>query len=308
MTSFRRGVYFLSDDRIMDLTIAFLNSFRLHNPDVSLCLIPCNDEVDRIRALRSEYDFAVYEDADVLGRCDEISLCFHDHVLGQYRKLAMWEAGFDEFLYIDVDTVILDSVDFVFKYLADYDFVTSHSNMRSLRKHVWKHTIRKSGLLTREQISYSTNTGFIASRKSALPLDRACELSGRVDSLKSHMVLHCVEQPYLNYLIVTSGKRFTSLRVLEKQGGDPEMRTERWAGEPLGITRNGNIRFLDRRPPVLLLHWAGKWQPTALDRRLQRMVRFLGMKIEAGRSSMRYFMPYKKLWNHYRFLRDRGES
>jgi hypothetical protein len=308
MSSHRRGAYFMSDDRILDLTIAFLNSFRKHNPEIPLRLIPYDDRTDRLRSLQTEYGFSVYDDEDVLSRCDELSVRFHGRVLGQYRKLAMWEGGFDEFVYIDCDTVVLGNVDFVFAYLDDHDVVTSHSNLRTLRQFVWKKTIYRTGLLTREQIAYSANTGFIASKRRVLPLESALDAARNAEKLTPHMVLYCAEQPFLNYLIVTSGKRYTSLRVLEKSRKDPRMMAERWAGERWGVVRNGSIRFPGRRPPVLLLHWAGKWQPTATDRRLLSLLRRLGLKDRGEEPLMRFFMPYRRLWNHYRFLRERKPS
>jgi len=303
-----RGAYFVADDRILDLTIAFLNSFRKHNPEIPLRLIPYDDRTDRVRRLAHEYGFTVWEDDDLLAQCDEISVRFHGRVLGHYRKLAMWEGAFDEFVYIDCDTVVLGDVSFVFTYLEEYDFVTSHSDLRTLRQYVWKKSILKSGLLTREQIAYSANTGFIASKRRALALDFAREAAKHAERLAPHMVLHCVEQPFLNYLIVTSGKRYTSLLVLEKRGHDPRMMAERWAGERWGIVRNGGIRFPGRRPPVLLLHWAGKWQPTATDRRLLSILRGLGLKDRGEEPLLRFFMPYRRLWNHYRFLREQTPS
>ena len=301
-----RGVYFMSDDWLFDLTVAFLNSFRAHNPDMPLVLVPCYDRIDRLRALQDEYAFSVFDDPVRLARCDRISLRFHDHVLGHYRKLAMWEGVLDEFLYVDVDTVVLGHVGFVFKYLADHDFVASHSDIPRLRNYVWKRSIDGAGLLDRDQIAYSASTGFIASKKHALSLARAEDVASQADRLTPHMVLHCIEQPFLNYLIVTSGRPYTSLYVHEKQGHDPEMMAERWAGEWGGVVRGGTIRFRGKRPPTLLVHWAGKWQATCFGRKLRSLARFFGRN-DDDKFPRRRFMPYKRLWNHYRHLRDREQ-
>ncbi|MBN2489640.1 MAG: hypothetical protein JXQ29_02180 [Planctomycetes bacterium] len=304
MTGSRRGVYFLADDRVLELAVAFLNSFRRHNPDLPLVLIPCTDRCARVIALASQYAFEVFADPAVLGRCDAVGRHFHDRVFGQYRKLAMWEGALERFLYIDVDTVILGRVHFVFKYLSHYAFVASHSHYRKLRKWVWKRSIRRSKLLNAAQIAYAASTGFLASRRDALRLEHA-EAVARRDAarLKPHLELRCVEQPFLNYLIVTSGLPYTSLCVLEKAGADPEMMAERWAGERLGIVRRGTIRFPGRRPPTLLLHWAGLWQPTALDRWLRARGHRGGGDPEC---LPRRWLRYKRLWMHYRRLREPG--
>ena len=108
----QRGVYFLANDGILDMAIAFLNSFRTYNPSTALCLIPYADDVEQFTSLHQQYNFTVWSDVDKLRWCDDISWSFHGCVVGQYRKLAMWEGPFDRFVYIDCDTVVLHNIDF----------------------------------------------------------------------------------------------------------------------------------------------------------------------------------------------------
>src|SRR4051812_23250796 len=103
----RRGVYFLANDPMIDLVITFLNSLRAQEPDIALCLIPYDDRTTRIRELASRYCFSVLDDVVALSACDEISSRFHGRIRGHYRKIAAWSGVFDEFVYIDIDTVLL---------------------------------------------------------------------------------------------------------------------------------------------------------------------------------------------------------
>src|SRR6185369_9998739 len=122
----RRGVYFLANDRVYDQVLGFLNSFRTYNPTIPLRLIPFADDHERVAELADRYDFSIWTDAAVLRDCDAISRAFHDGATsGHYRKLAMWTGDFDEFVYVDSDTIVLERFDFVFDYLERYDFVTS---------------------------------------------------------------------------------------------------------------------------------------------------------------------------------------
>ena len=68
-----------------------------------------------------------------------------------------------------------------------------------------------------------------------------------------------MEQPLLNYLMVTSGRPYTSLRRLNWENPCACFPEERWAGGPVGLIRNGQIVY-PPHPPVLLVHWAGQWQ------------------------------------------------
>ena len=142
-----RGVYFLANDNVIGLAIAFLNSFRKYNPDIPLCFIPFAPNIDKLKELQSVYDFSIYTDDSILQRCDQISRQIHPVTMHHYRKLAMWEGEFDQFIYIDVDTVVLSSVEFVFPYLTEYGFLTSTSNFEGGRKWVWRDTVEQLSLI-----------------------------------------------------------------------------------------------------------------------------------------------------------------
>ncbi|MGY3519423.1 hypothetical protein [Micromonospora haikouensis] len=276
-----RGAYFVANDAILDLAIAFLNSFRAHNPSIPLCLVPFGDDVGDIAALAGEYDFSVWRDQARLDWCDDISRRFHGHTVGQYRKLAIWDGPFDEFVYIDTDTVVLSDIGFTFRLLDRFDFLTSHSDLPDIRRWVWKDSVYAAGALSRRQVSYSANTGFVVSRKPALtPASVEARLPAAL-ALAEHMELSCYEQPLLNYLIVTAGGGYGSLLAVAAATGSWRIPLERWAGDPSLSVRDG--RVVGSRTPSLLMHWAGEWA----------RARATGRQI-----------PYVELWKHYRRLRE----
>lgn len=274
------GVYFLANNKVYELAIAFLNSFRTHNPYIDLCLIPYDADYDQILSLQDIYKFSIFADQELLDCCDAISMRFHGKVLGAYRKLVAWEGAYDEFMYIDVDTVVLSSVDFAYEYLIHCDIFTSHSNIHNIRQWVWKDSIFNRNLLTPEQIAYAANTGFFVSRRKLL---RMRDIIGKVEvalELKDDMELMCMEQPFLNYLIVTSNHRYGSLLMLRISGLAPEAKLEMWAGNPQGVTAGGTLE-VPNFPEIFLLHWAGIWQ---------------------SNNGSLSDLPYKDIWNHYRHL------
>ena len=303
----KRGIYFLANDYVYELAVAFLNSFRKYNPEIPLCLIPFDSDSERVGNLQERYGFSVYANREVLSRCDEISRNFHPKTIGHYRKLAAWEGDFDEFIYIDVDTVVLENIDFVFKFLAEYDFVTTHSGMPHLIQFVWKPSIFSGGKLNGEQISYAANTGFIAGRKrAALYKDAIGKLDQALEHAP-HMEFACAEQAFLNYLIVTSERKYTSLYVLSLTGSHREILFEHWAGIKVrGIKiKNGRVLMRGAPTPTLLVHWAGEWQPRSFDRVFYSLLRLLRIRTSEP-PAIRFFMPYKKLWRYYRFMHEEG--
>ena len=274
------GVYFLANDRVFDQAVAFLTSFRMSNPEIPLHLIPFAEDCERITALAARYGFTVSEDHETLHLCDAIGRPFHGKPLGHYRKLAIWSGPFDKFIYIDCDTVVLEPLDFVFELLTEYDVVTSHSNMPDLRRWVWRHSIYQTGALTAQQIGYAANTGFIASKAGLFDVRKALATADEALALAEHMELVCCEQPFLNYLIVTSGYSYTSLLNIVKRTGRRDIPLEYWAGRDIGEVREGRI-VSPSDPKVLLVHWAGEWVRAQV----------------AGKA-----IPHRELWQFYRFL------
>lgn len=276
----KRGVYFLANNKVYDLAIAFLNSFRKHNNEIALCLIPYNEDSQMIFDLKEEYNFTIFNKKEVLDFCDDVSVHFHPKKLGAYRKLAAWQGDFDEFVYIDLDTVVLDNIDFAFQFLSVYPVFTSLSNEPGLVKSVWKNSIYEKNTLTLKQIEYSANTGFLVSRKNLFSMDF---IKSKIDAaleLKDDMVLFCMEQPFLNYLIVTSHHKYSSLLQMSARNLNLQIKQECWAGDHRGIVKNGKFR-IPNGPKYFLVHWAGLWQESG----------------DGLRS-----LPYRDLWIHYRNL------
>lgn len=297
-----RGVYFLANDRIIDLAIAFLNSFRVHNPDLSLCLIPYDDQYSKLKSLQDIYSFSILEDIEILTWCDQIGSNFLDKKKSHFRKLSIWQGEFDQFIYIDVDTVILSSLDFVFDFLNNWDFVTSHSNYPHLKQWVWREEIETTEYLTPEQISYSANTGFIASKRNLLNREYIDSQLATALELKSYMQLDYQEQPLLNYLIVTSENKYTSLTNLAEKTKNQQIKTEFWGGSKGGLTYGGKL-FLLNNPSysILLVHWAGEWQPRKIDHQINKILYRLRL-CKSPTPTTSYFMKYKRLWRYYRRL------
>jgi hypothetical protein len=285
----KRGVYFLANNHVLDLTIAFLSSFRRYNANTCLCFIPYNDDCDQILQLQDIYDFEVFSDSSLLSNCDEISRKFHDKINGSYRKLAMWEGIFDEFIYIDIDTIVLKNVDFVYRYLDEFPCMTSHSNIPSVRKYVWKDSIYSSGMLDRDQIDYAANTGFISSKKGFISLASIENHFDKALRLKPHMEL--------------STKPYSSLHILFELRKDYRIKLEFWAGMKGAEFHDGE--FVNGHK-YFLVHWAGCWQKRKVDFYVSLLAKIFSRRKKESTHNLHIFMPYKKFWMYYRNLNHEG--
>lgn len=296
------GVYFLANDRILDITIAFLNSFRKFNPDTPLCLIPFRSDIGELEKLKTIYRFSIYENTEILTLADQISLLFHPSVTGHYRKLACWHGPYEKFIYIDVDMVVLKNLDFAFNLSEKFGFVTSLSDIPEAEKWVWKPEIYQTGILTKEQIRYAANTGFIISENGRIPLNNLMDRSLEAAPLAKHMELSCKEQPLLNYLMVTSGLTFSSLWNLGGTEWCPENYVEYWAGNGSKSLKKGfTTECKGEMREVFLIHWAGVWQLRRSE--IQAFAWLSTLRLKKRIWAVSIFIPLRKIWHSYRYLR-----
>ncbi|MGK7890520.1 MAG: hypothetical protein AB4042_14410, partial [Leptolyngbyaceae cyanobacterium] len=67
-----RGIYITANDKVMDHAIAFLNSLRLHDPEIPVVLIPYNEDYQQVAAcLNERFGVTVYEDLDFIKRISQ---------------------------------------------------------------------------------------------------------------------------------------------------------------------------------------------------------------------------------------------
>lgn len=295
----KQGVYFLANDQVFDLTVAFLNSLRKFNPQIALCLIPFNNNFSKISNLKDIYNFCIWKDQQSLDFCDKISLQFHNNVAGHYRKLVMWGGIFDEFIYIDIDTIVLKNLDFAFNLLPHFEIITSYSNHKAIEKWVWKESVYDTGILTNEQIEYAANTGFIVSKKGILSLKDVENNLQKALKLKPYMELSCMEQPFLNYLMVTSGKKITSLFSLLNSDLYPEKYLESWGGGKIK-KKNGKLFKVENQNlyQVFFIHWAGLTQLKKFDYFLFKLLKRAGICRKIWPVSL--LIPNKRYWKLFR--------
>jgi len=297
----RRGVYMLANDAVYDIAVAFLNSFRINNPYIDLCLIPFNDDIANLSKLSDIYGFDIFSDREKLICCDEIgqSIMRGKKNIGQFRKFCAFEGPYDEFIYIDCDTIVLKDIYITFQHLNSFDIIFSHSNVIDSRRWVWKDSILKSGLLNLEQINFAANTGFFCSRKEVITMAHAIEGAIKAQPFIEHMELHCVEQPFLNFLVVTSGIKYTSLLTLKRLAPYTNTPLELWAPmdpKPWGRRLAGR----DDSEDILLVHWAGCWAATDIDKEIYKEIEASGKRVD--RKSLSISMPKRELWDFYRDL------
>lgn len=299
-----RGLYFLANDKVLDLAIAFLNSARTFNPNLPICLVPYDNETVQIRELAAHFDFGILEDPALLAWCDAISLEFHEpgcRGRGMYRKLAAWFGPFDEFLYIDLDTILLRPIDFLFPLLREFDAVTAYSDDPGSRSFVWKDSLQPNADITQAQINFAANMGFILSQRHMLSKQAVDALLPAAKRLAPDMQLVCFDQPFNNYVIARLARKYTSLRCLNLPPENRGLPEECWPGSKgWRIETDGTAYFRGEPRAVSHLHWAGVMAPRPVEKRVYGWLARLGMPTPA----VRLKLAQGHIWHHFRRMSD----
>src|ERR1041385_3167220 len=106
------GLYFLANDRVLNWSIAFLESVRSHEPELRLVMIPFDSRIDEIARLADQYRFEIFDHRS-LSELDEIGKTFYptwEIWQRTFRKFAVFWGPLERFIFSDVDIVHLEGV------------------------------------------------------------------------------------------------------------------------------------------------------------------------------------------------------
>lgn len=137
------GIYTLANDVVYDQLVALLNSIEVNASHIPVCVIAYDDRLEKVRAeIATRQNVTLLDDPTVFARWEEFSTqVWQTHpfalqqwqeqrIVGVYRlscnhRYAAFdpEAPFDRFIYLDADTLLLDSPSLIFDALDQHDFV-----------------------------------------------------------------------------------------------------------------------------------------------------------------------------------------
>jgi len=253
------GVFFSANDKVMAWTIPFLNSFRAHNPDVPLCLIPFDENCGETKKLAQEFGASIYEDEsfcelETIGR--DLELGHSEYGPYWFRRYASFWGPFEEFLYLDVRQVILsDLKEFITAPglfgldLVYYDTVLSQVYEPG--------PMRTAALINGGARGF--NSGRWASRKGAFSLSEFQRSVSVQLKIRDQLNARNTDQAFINFCCDEAGKKVAKISDLL---GD--VVSSGWARQPghpykdnEGVWRIWDHGGSDHRFRLLLMHWAG---------------------------------------------------
>ncbi|MBG1264812.1 Npun_R2821/Npun_R2822 family protein [Nostoc commune] len=273
-----RGIYIVANDRVIDNAIALLNSIRYYDPEVTIYLIPFNENYHKVaEQLGNLHKVQVFPDLELVDKFTKrIGEIFDRDFLAlpnKMRKLVAWFGPLDEFIYIDTDIVVFEKIADNLDNLSEVDFFCcDYHHANDKLRNIFSPFVKEQQIFSDAQLEDVFNSGFWASRKGTITEQQMDEALRECATHREYFDFSegVTDQPILNYLVLKLiSKRGNLVKI---PGGGPGS----WAGSQ--NFQQQDYALYDRGQRLKYLHWAG--------------------------TRMKTGSPYWQLWEHYRYLHE----
>jgi len=243
-----------------DFFVASQESRLQHAPELPCYVIPFSNNFERISRLSKTFNFRILQTD--LQKWDELGETIWGHTSHRpnvekksyFRKLAMFEAPTEHFLFVDANTIFTDKIAFAINL-----FARSELDISFLSYSLPGRNFQHGGLIDlldqiNQKVRHGFNCGFILGRQDLALYDTMKILASPGPRLQ-RVFGGAPEQAFLSYVAGLTGKKMARfIDIL------PQATTEQSTDEPL-IQRGGNTMFgANSRTPgkrTFFLKWNG---------------------------------------------------
>ena len=288
------GICTLANDIVCDQLIALLNSIEvILGSNTPVCIYPFDEQVQQIKAeIAKRPNVFMYEDSASIQRWDKFMQSAAPERLnrnkvrlyGAHRRFCAFEGPFEKFIYMDADTLVMNSLDAVFDKLNESDFVVYDFQFTDPSK-VYNFLSPKL-LEVFEQNRINSEifcSGFYGSKQGLFDKDTREWLLAQLQSGEAKILYEGAgEQPLLNYMVMKTGiSSYNFARSL------PDYKKTGCSVTSKHFQEQDNVLY-DKGNRLTYIHYIGV-QPDLIRR------------VCAGEN---IDFPYRDLFLHYRYLRE----
>ncbi len=237
-----QSIIYAVNDHMYDFFVASQESRMRHAPDIPCYVIPFSDDFERIEGLAKVFDFEVLQSD--LQKWDALG----EHIWGHaphrpnvekksyFRKLAMFEAPSEHFLFVDANTVFTDEIGF---YMGL--FARSALDISFLSYSLPGRNFQHGGLIDlldqiNPEVRHGFNCGFVLGRQD-LALYDIMQLLARPGPRLQRVFGGAPEQAFLAYVAALTGRKMARFNDIL-----PQAATELGTDEAL-MQRQGKKMF-----------------------------------------------------------------
>jgi len=242
------GVAVLANDRVHEWFLPFLRSFRDHNPDMPAVVIPYHKDMTRTAAAAADHGFEVadrdFRDIDRFARTLYPRNRYRRH---KVRKIAVFDLPFATTIYIDIDTIVLQS----FAPLKDVLAAGKAELVYASETPGW---VYKPGYERVPQLAAGPlfSDGFFATSRRFLTSDQIMETTREELSLYRALRQDQVySQPLINFAAHMRGLALRPVSAVT-----PDLSDVSFYQEDGVVADNGTFRDAAGRK-LIFIHWAG---------------------------------------------------
>lgn len=296
------GICTLANDYVFDQVIALLNSIEVHaGKDCPVCIYPYDDQIQKLQNfLKDRPHVHIYNDQPSMQRWDdqvkeiwqyhptaqqqwfEATGNMGIHRMGTHRRFCAFDGPFDQFIYMDADTLLLDSPQPIFDFLDEFDWITYDFQYKDL-SHVFD--INSSKLLkifSEEQLKRQVFcSGFYASKRQAVDEHKLKFYFNKLAEGDAEVLYPMApDQTILNYFVLRKPLNSVNLALhlpVDKRTGNS-------VTSPHFEQREDSV--FDKGIRLLYLHYIG-----VSSKFFARMCQGENLDI-----------PYREVFLHYRYL------
>lgn len=222
------GIYILANDVVYDQLVALLNSIEKNvGSNFPVCIIPYDLKLEKVRTqLETRKQVSILDKPDILSRWEKFAdQIWHTHPsafqdwqkrgvngvnrLGMHRRFCGFDddAPFARFIYLDGDTLVLNSLDFIFQQLDESDCVVYDFQYKD-PSHVYNvNSSRLCQVFPEARVkSEIFCAGMYASKRGLFPQAKRDWLISQLQSGDGEILYpYAPDQSILNYMLMKSG-------------------------------------------------------------------------------------------------------
>lgn len=289
-----QGICTLANDIVYDQVVALLNSIdQVLGSDIPVCIYPFDDQLKKVsQFIKSRNNVFIYQDQASLDRWDQFMLRAaperlnpdNSRLYGAHRRFCAFDGPFDQFIYMDADTLAMNSMAMIWEKLQQVDWVVYDFQFLDPSKVYNLKSPRIFEVFSSERIASEIFcSGFYGGKRGLFDQGMIRWLLEQLNRGEREILYEGAgEQPLINYMVMRSGiSSYNFAYDLPSDHSTGCCATSRHFQEQDHI-------LYDRGNRLTYLHYIGV--PPDLIRRVGA-----GENIE---------FPYRDLFLYYRYLHE----
>lgn len=228
------GICTLANDRIYDQLVALLNSIEaIMGKETPVCVYPYDDQTEKISAeIAKRPQVQLYQDRDSMKAWDDFAASAWEthptakerwlkagstgyHRFGTHRRYCAFDGPFDRFIYMDGDTLLMNTLESIFEKIDRYDCVVYDFQHKDVT-HVYEASSPKlTKIFPEERIKTEIFcSGFYGSKKGLFDLDKRRWLIEQLENGEAEILYAMApDQTLINYMMMKSGYSIHNLAL-----------------------------------------------------------------------------------------------